>query len=185
MTATVVAALLTLAILDGAFAGFRSSAGRTGLINHRQSDHQAARRGAVLVVILLAPVIAATSADVLIHPVHRGDYTRAGTVMLAVYGPYALLVLIALVCYAISGWRLKYLATALILGPFTLLRPGIAILGAALAIALSNDLLVGVMAGLSVVAVLAVEPLADRLWYARNPPGPAGRDVRVGGTIRE
>jgi hypothetical protein len=93
MTATVVAALFTLAILDGAFAGFRSSAGRTGLINHRQSDHQAARRGAVLALVLLAPVIAATSADVLIHPVHRGDYTRAGTVMLAVYGPYALLVL--------------------------------------------------------------------------------------------
>ena len=56
---------------------------------------------------------------------------------------------------------------------------------AALAIALSNDLLVGVMAGLSVVAVLAVEPLADRLWYARNPSGPAGGGVRAGGTIRE
>lgn len=166
MTATVAAALFILAILDGAFAGFRSSAGRTGLINHRQSDHQAARRGTVLTFVLLTPVIAATSVDVLIHPVHRGDYIRAGTVMLAVYGPYALLVLSALACYAISGWRLKYLATALILGPFTLLRRGIAILGAALAMALCNNLVVAIMAGLSVVAVLAVEPLADRLWYA-------------------
>ena len=49
----------------------------------------------------------------------------------------------------------------------------IAVLGAALAAILSNDLTVAVMAGLSVVAVLAVEPLADRLWYARKPPGPA------------
>jgi hypothetical protein len=98
--------------------------------------------------------------------------------MLAVYGPYALLVLIALACYAISGWRLKYLATALILGPFTLLRRGIAILGAALAMTLSNDLVVAIMAGLSVVAVLAVEPLADRLWYARTGPGVTGLAAR-------
>jgi hypothetical protein len=39
---------------------------------------------------------------------------------------------------------------------------------------LGNDLVVAITAGLSVVAVLAVEPLADRLWYARNQPGPAG-----------
>jgi len=40
--------------------------------------------------------------------------------------------------------------------------------------ALSNDLVVAIMAGLSIIAVLAVEPLADRLWYARNTLGPAG-----------
>src|SRR5437764_12568189 len=115
MTATVTAALFILAILDGAFAGFRSSAGRTGLINHRQSDHQAARRGTVLSLALIAPVIDATSVDVLIHPVNRGDYIRVGTVMLAVYGPYALLVLSALGCSAISCCRSRYLVTALIL----------------------------------------------------------------------
>ena len=173
MTAALAATLFILAILDGAFAGFRSSAGRTGLISHRQSDYQAARRGAGLACVLLAPVITIVSADVLAHPARLDGYARAGTVMLAVYGPYALLALIALACYAILDWRLKYLASALILGPFTLLRPGIAILGAALAMALSNDPVVAIAAGLSVIAVLAVEPLADRLWYARNPPGPA------------
>lgn len=106
MTAADAATLFILAILDGAFAGFRSSAGRTGLINHRRSDHQAARRGAVLAFVLLAPVIAATSADVLIHPVHLGDYTRAGTAMLAVYGPYGLLVLTALAS-ALLIWHAK------------------------------------------------------------------------------
>jgi hypothetical protein len=173
MTAALAATLLTLAILDGALAGFRSSAGRTGLISHRQSDHQAARRGAGLACLLLAPVTAVVSADVVFHPGHLGDYTRAGAVMLAVYGPYALIVLIALACYVTLNWQLKYLATALILGPFTLLRPGVAILGAALGMALSNDPVVAIAAGLSVIAVLAVEPLADRLWYARNPPRPS------------
>lgn len=174
MTAALAATLFILAILDGSFAGFRSSAGRTGLISHRQSDHQAARRGAGLACILLAPTITVVCADTFAHPARLDDYTRAGTAMLAVYGPYALLVLIALACYAALNWRLKYLASALILGPFTLLRPGVAILGAALGAALSNDTVAAIAAGLSAIAVLAVGPLADRLWYARNSPEPSG-----------
>lgn len=173
MTAALAATLFTLAILDGSFAGFRSSAGRTGLISHRQSDLQAARRGAGLACVLLAPAIAMVCADVFAHPGRLDDYTRAGTAMMAVYGPYALLTLIALACYATLNWRLKYLASALILGPFTLIRPGVALVGAALGAALGNDTVVAVAVALSVVAVLAVEPLADRLWYARTPPGPA------------
>ena len=173
MTAALAASLLILAILDGAFAGFRSSAGRTGLISHRQAGHLAARRGAGLVCALLTPVIAVVSADVLIRPAHLDGYARAGTAMLAVYGPYALLVLIALACYATLDWRLKYLASALILGPFTLLRPGAAILGAALGMALSNDPVAAIAAGLSAIAVLAAEPLASRIWYPQLPPRPA------------
>jgi hypothetical protein len=89
--------------------------------------------------------------------------------MLAVYGPYALLVLAALACYAALNWQLKYLAAALILGPFTLIRPGIAILGAAVGMALGKDVVTALAAVLSAIAILAVEPLAGRLWYTRNP----------------
>jgi hypothetical protein len=170
MTAAVAGALVILAVLDGAFAGFRSSAGRTGLISHRQSDCRAAARGAGLAGVLLAPVIAVVCADVLIHPAHLDDYIGAGTAMLAVYGPYALVVLVALACYTTLSWRLRYLASALILGPLTLLRPAVAILGAALAAALSSDLVVAAAAGLSAIAVLAVEPLAGRLWYTPSRP---------------
>lgn len=79
MTVALAAALFILAVLDGAFAGFRSSAGRTGLISHRQSDHQAARRGAGLACVLLAPVIGVVSADVFIHPTRLdvGPHPRA------------------------------------------------------------------------------------------------------------
>jgi hypothetical protein len=157
-----------LALLDGAFAGFRSSAGRTGLIHHRTFDQQAARRGAGLVGVLLAPVIAAICGDTFVHPSHLNDYTRAGIAMMAVYGPYALLVLVALACYAALNWRLKYLASAVILGPLTLLRPGVAIVGAAAAVVPRNEIAVAAAAGLSVIAVLAVEPLASRLWYIRH-----------------
>ncbi len=176
MTAAVAAVLLTLAVLDGAFAGFRSSAGRTGLISHRRSDHQAARRGAGLALLLLAPMIAVVCADTAVYPAHLGDYTRAGMAMLAVYGPYALLVLGALACYATLNWRLRYLASALILGPLTLLRPGIALLGAALGAATCGDTTVAVAVGLSAIAILTIEPLAARLWYASTTPRPVMQD---------
>jgi hypothetical protein len=176
MTAGVAVALLILALLDGAFAGFRSSAGRTGLIHHRTSDQQAAHRGAGLVCVLLAPVIAAICVDTFAHPSHLDDYIRAGTAMIAVYGPYALLVLVALACYATLNWRHRYLASAVILGPLTLLRPGIAILGAAAAVAAANEIAVATAAGLSVIAVLAVEPLAGRLWYVRHTMRTAAPD---------
>jgi len=166
MTATVGAALLLLAMLDGSFAGFRASAGRTGLISHRQSDYQAARRGAALAGALLAPVIAGVCADAAARPAHLDDYARTGTIMLAVYGPYAVLVLIALACYVTLNWRVRYLASALILGPLTLLRPAVAILGAALGAALSHDIAAAAAAVLSAAAILAVEPLAGRLWYS-------------------
>ena len=91
--------------------------------------------------------------------------------MLAVYGPYALLVLAALACYATLNWQLKYLASALVLSPFTLFRPGIAILGAALGMAAGKDMVTAFAAALSAIAVLTVEPLAGRLWYIQNPPG--------------
>ena len=167
---TVAAALLVLALLDGAFAGFRSSVGRTGLISHRNSDERAARRGAALSIVLLSPVVVLICGEVLVRHGRMDAYTRAGTAMLTIYAPYALLVLAALGCYAVLNWRLKYLASALILGPFTLLRPGVALIGAIVGAIGANDKLVASAVALAVIAVLAVEPLADRRWYAQRQP---------------
>lgn len=175
MTAAVAAALLILAVADGAFAGFRSSVGRTGLISHRQSDYQAARRGAGLACLLLAPVIAVVCAEA-VRPAALEDYARAGKAMFAIYGPSALLVLIALGGYTVLNWRLRYLASALILGPFTLLRPAVAVLGAAVGALESGDAIVAASVVLAVIAVLAVEPLAGRLWYSQAPRMPVTGD---------
>jgi hypothetical protein len=165
MTGAVTAALLTLALLDGAFAGFRSSVGRTGTINHRNADLLAARRGTILVLILLTPVALLIAYNALTH--HRlAQYTRAGEYMLAIYVPYGALVLAALAVYALLGWRLKYLASAVILGPFTLLRPAVAAAGAIFAAVHTPSTVGKALTVCAALAVLAVEPLADRLWYA-------------------
>lgn len=176
MTAVVAMALLALAALDGTFAGFRSSIGRTGLIDHRRADRVAARRGLTLVLVLLAPVVVLVSADVLRRPDRLVGYTEIGAAMLTVYLPYAAVVLLALAVYAVLGWRLKYLATAVILGPFTLIRPAVAGLGGVLGLTGVHDLLAAVATVSAVAAVLAVEPLVDRWWYGRRvrPVQPAG-----------
>jgi hypothetical protein len=162
MTVVISGALLMLALLDGAFAGFRSSVGRSGLLNHRGSDKRAAWYGLALVSGLLAPVIVAVSIDDLTSRGAHDAYRHAGTAMLIIYGPFALVILVALVCYACLGWRQKYLASALILGPFTALRPIVAIGGAVFAAVSTDNARVACAVLLAVVAVLAVEPLANR-----------------------
>jgi hypothetical protein len=173
----VAAALAVLALLDGAFAGFRASAGRTGLIDHRRADQLACLRGAALVCVLLVPVVAIASTEVLLNPPRLGVFTRAGEAMLAVYGPYGLVVLAALGCYTVLGWRNRYLASAVILGPLTWLRPAVAVAGAILAGAAGADPPVWACAGLAVAAVLAVEPVAGHFWYA-----PGSRQYRSQGS---
>jgi hypothetical protein len=165
-TGLVAGALLVLAVLDGAFSGFRASAGRTGLIGHRAADWRAARRGVTLACLLLLPAIVVVSASVLAAPGLLGAGTRAGVVMLAVYAPYALAVLLALACYWSLSWRKRYLAMIVILGPLTLLRPVVAIAGAVAGAVSSRDILTSACAITAAAALLAVEPAVGRAWYA-------------------
>ena len=165
MTALVASGLLVLAVLDGAFSGFRASVGRTGLIDHRAADWIGARRGVALALLLLAPVIAGVSADVTARPDRTAVYTRAGSAMLAVDGAYGVVVLGALACYMTLSWRKRYLASAVLLGPLTLLRPVIAAISGVTAAIVSHDGLTAAFGIAAVSAVLAVEPAASRIWY--------------------
>jgi hypothetical protein len=174
LIAAVAGSLALLALVDGACAGFRSSVGRSGLISHRASDRRAARRGATVAAILLTPAIAVTCAAILLDHSRSRLFLRAGEAMLDVYAPYALAVLAALAAYATLGWRKRYLASAVILGPFTLLRPVVVIAGAGLAIGLTRDVAVTITAIFAILGVLAVEPVADRLWYASRQRGDLG-----------
>jgi hypothetical protein len=169
----VVAALLVLGALDGAFAGFRSSCGRTGLIRHRRQDVVAHLRGLAVSAALLTPVAAVVLADVLMRPDRWDAYLRAGHAMLVLYLPFGAIVLAGLAGYALLSWRRRFLATALILGPFTFARPFVAVAGLGLAARAGSDLLVTATATAAVAAALAVEPVLDRWWVAaagRRPP---------------
>lgn len=156
MTVAVAAALVLLAASDGAFSGFRSSVGRSGLVDHRAEDLRAQVRGLVLVALLLVPAAACA----LVEP---GEAVEAGTAMLLVYGPYGALALLALAAYGTLGWRRRFLAMALILGPLTLVRPFVAVAGGVLGVLATDAGTARTAVVLAVVAVLAVGPVCDRL----------------------
>jgi hypothetical protein len=169
VTALVVVAVCVLGMLDGVFAGFRASLGRTGLVRHGAHDLVAARRGVVLVAVLLAPVVVLGTADVLLRPGRVAVYRDAGVGMLAVYAPYAALVLLALAGYLTLGWRSRFLASALLLGPLTLVRPAVVLAGVVVAAVGTRDGVATALVLGAAAAVLAVEPVAGRRWYARGP----------------
>lgn len=164
-TLTVAGALMVIAGLDAMFAGFRASCGRSGLVQHRRADVLASRRGLALGVLLLAPVGAVIVVDVAVRPDRLDHYIAAGRAMLAVYLPYGLVVLLALAAYATLSWRRRFLASALLLGPLTLVRPVAALVGAGAAWWAIRDLTIAALSLAAVVAVLAVEPIAGRRWY--------------------
>ena len=164
--------LVVVGLLDGSFAGFRASLGRTGLVDHRRSDVVAAARGLGLVAVLLVPAVAVVAVAAAAATWPAGAYARAGTAMLTVYLPYGALVLLAVGAYAVLDWKLKYLASAVILGPFTFARPLVAVAGAVAGALSGADAVVTTTIVLATAAVLTVEPLAGRLWYEPVPLRP-------------
>jgi hypothetical protein len=119
----IAAALCLLALLDGALCGFRAAAGRSGLVRKRAYYLRAVGRGFLAVALTLVPLIALTALLLSRSPQLEADFAAAGRAALFVYGPYATLVLCALALWAIPALDVRTLATVIILGPFTMLRP--------------------------------------------------------------
>ena len=108
-----------------------------------------------------------TRATVLFVAGYSVIWTAAGVAMLAVYLPYGALVLLALAAYLTLSWRRRFLASAVLLGPLTLLRPLLAVAGLAWACLEARDAMVALVAAGATTAVLLVEPLAGRRHAAR------------------
>ena len=167
--------LAVLAIVDAAFAGFRASAGRNARIFKRayytRSMLQGALAGIALVGVLgaLTLLLLAVSAD---GQQRYAELVAVGERMLWVFVPYAGLVLSALLIYAVSAHDLRALATVAILGPFTLLRPWIIVLGSIVGLRGRADLLTWTLTVTSSGAVLLLGAVLDRRARLRLPQSP-------------
>ncbi len=128
------AALILFALLDGAFAGFRASAGRDGRIDKRRYHLRAMASGASAAVVAIVALAALTLVSCATHCDPRAAWAEliavGGRLVLA-YGLYSALVLAALGVYLLARHEVRTLATVAILGPFTLARPWV-VLGAAM-----------------------------------------------------
>ena len=111
-----------------------------------------------------APATLVAAVDILEGGTTFHQYASTANHMLQVLVPYAAIVLLALATYALLDWRRKYLAMAVILGPFTLARPFIALAATAIGVTTVHHALTVVAILLGTFGVLAVEPVAGRAW---------------------
>ena len=161
--------LAAVALVDGAFAGFRAATGRNARIDKRSYNLNAARRG---VAVGTASLLAA-SALLGIGLACASDAGRsydalvqAGSRMLTVLLPFAAVVVLSLAAYWLFPMRESTFVILVGLGPFTLARPFVVLAASALAVHDSHQWLVWAGTLLTAGGVLLVEPWVHRRWYS-------------------
>ena len=185
-TAAVAVFLAGLALLDGALAGFRASAGRSALIRKRRYNLVAGSHGVCCSALLMAGMAAGLGSYLALSPDAAGgmaDLTAAGRRMALVYLPYALIVLASLAGYFVLPLRASSWTILAGLGPLTIARPFVAMAGGLAASWHSTGLVVPIAACAAVAGVLSGEPFVYRRWYRGLPRapewvGPGGLDSR-------
>jgi hypothetical protein len=159
--------LVALALTDAAFAGFRAYTGRDGRIRKTAPALHAARRGATVGVLALALTTAVALAVLLAAPdraARHAELDAAAARMLCAYVPFTAVVLAGLACYLWGPFRLSTLAVVVGLGPLTLLRPAVVLIGAGAAA--WGSLPAARIATTGAAGVLLVGPLTRHRWYA-------------------
>jgi hypothetical protein len=124
--------LWILATLDSSFAGYREAAGRNALIDKTTYFRRALVRGALYgqVAIVLVAAAAFAMMSLTSEPGRLiADFEIIGRRMLAIYLLYAIITGIAFSLRAIRSVDIRSITSTVIFGPFTLIRPLVALAG--------------------------------------------------------
>jgi hypothetical protein len=157
---TTALALALLTLIDGALCGFRAAAGRNPRIflaaYYRRSIVRGATCAAAIVVVF---GVAAAAVRALTGTPGWDALLAVADRMLDVYLIYAAVVLAALALYLLGNFDLGVLASVLVLGPLTLVRPVVIAAGAAWAIADAVTVPAGGFAAIAAATMIGFEPL--------------------------
>jgi len=148
--------LWLLATLDAAFTGYREAAGRSALINKRRYYREAMIRGALFGQIAVALTGVVILILFLTTPDRRsliGDFERSGARMLLIYLPYSGIILIGFAIRSFPSVDIRSITSTLIFGPFTLVRPLVAVAGVVWGI-LAAPGLATIMLGLLILSMM-------------------------------
>ncbi|MBK9386178.1 MAG: hypothetical protein IPN34_15305 [Planctomycetes bacterium] len=158
--------LAVLAIVDAGFSGYRSAAGTSALLRKDAYYRRAIRHGlrcGAIACALVAGILGVLFACAATEQVWSDLLGGAGVLVWS-FGVYATLVLLGLGVWFVAEADLRTLASVLVLGPFTLIRPlwiaatcAVAALGATTWLGGFAPLLAGVVQ-------LAIEPWLRRAW---------------------
>jgi len=124
--------LWILATFDAGFAGYREAAGRNALIDKSIYFRRALVRGALYGQLATMLVGAAAFAMLSLASESSrllADFEIVGRRMLAIYLPYAIIIGIAFSLRAIRSVDIRSITSTVVFGPFTLIRPLVALAG--------------------------------------------------------
>jgi hypothetical protein len=145
-----------LATIDAAFTGYRAAAGRNALIDKRDYYRRAMLRGALYGQLAVAITGIVMLGLVLLSPEPAAllrELEQAGLRMLIVYVPYAAVIFLAFALRAVPSVDIRSITSVLIFGPFTLIRPVVALAGVLWAM-LSAPRLATVLLGLLILTLM-------------------------------
>jgi hypothetical protein len=163
--ALLIVALMVLAVVDGAFAGFRAGAGRTSLVRPWRRGYYPRFVVAGGLTSLACQVPAAVSGAVGVDVTAAADVAAvvaAATAIGEVAGLYAAVVIAAIVIWVLAGIEGRTLVSVIVLGPFTLLRPFVVLAAMLRAISVGTPG-VALTFALGCAGVLVVEPIVSAL----------------------
>jgi hypothetical protein len=167
------AAAALLALTDAGFAGFRDAAGRDGRVFKGEFYRRAIRRGLKSGAALVAASAIWIACWLLSSSVWRLALAHAAgalqPALLLALG-YAALVLVALAVWAVAEADLRSLASVVVLGPFTLLRPLVIVAMAALCLRSAGDARTALALSVPCLAQLALQPWLGRSWRGGARP---------------
>lgn len=176
-TAAVAAALVGLCVLDAALVGYRAVCGRSAFVHRAVLDRRAGMVGAgvgVAVVVALGLWFGVVLAAVDDPATALDALASAGGRMLVAYGAFTVVTAAALGVFWVAPPRWGSLAMVTILGPLTLLRPLVLLVGSVAAVAGAGSWWPVALASVTVVLVaVTVETVLLERWGAR-----AARDYR-------
>jgi hypothetical protein len=158
--------LWALATIDAAFIGYREAAGRSALIDKGAYYRRAMIRGALFGQIAVGIVGVAIAVMLILSPeplalVH--ELQEAGSRMLTVYIPYALIILIAFAVRVAPSVDLRSITSVLIFGPFTLIRPVVVVAGVVWSFLSAPSLVTLLLSLLILSLMLSLEWVTGRL----------------------
>lgn len=156
-----------LAFIDGVLCGFRAAAGRNPRIFLLGYYGASMRRGAVFSIMTIALfLLAGLALRAVGGEAAWTSLIAAADKLVLVYGIFATLVLAALGLYLSSSFDLGVLASVIVLGPFTLVRPVVILAGAAWAAWTSDSIGTAIMS----VAAGLVMANYERILTLGRPP---------------
>ena len=155
--------LASLILVDGLLAGFRSGAGRNPRIYLRRYYRDCMVRAALLAGLVILVFLALSQ---LCPAADWCDLRAAGARMLELVTLFAWVGLVALSVYLWNIHEMTVLATVILLGPMTLLRPLVILAAGVYAVMGAQSIFTVVFTTLACLTMLSFE----RLLELGNPP---------------